>query len=71
MVTLEGGDSTPPPLTSEVDAFRRMVSSRGKRKVPLSIPKFIKKLDEIPKIVLSEMQSVKIALALSERGLVG
>jgi hypothetical protein len=35
------------------------------------VPKFIKKLDEIPEIALPEMQSVKIALALSERGLVG
>ena len=54
-----------------MDAFRRLVASRGKRKVPLSVPKFIKKLDEIPEIALPETQSVKIALALSERGLVG
>ena len=61
----------PPPPTSEVDAFRRLVASGGKRKVPLSVPKFIKKLDEIPEIALPKTQSVKIALALSERGLVG
>ena len=35
------------------------------------MPKFIKKLDEIPEIVLPAEQPIKIALALAERGLVG
>jgi hypothetical protein len=66
-----GGDSAPPPPSSEEDAFRKLISSGGKRKVPSTVPKFIKKLDEIPEIALQETQSIKIALALSERGLVG
>ena len=66
-----GGDSAPPPPSSEEDAFRKLISSGGKRKVPSTVPKFIKKLDEIPEITLQETQSIKIALALSERGLVG
>ena len=71
MVAPGGGDTDPPPPISDEDAFRRLISSGGKRKAPLSVPKFIKKLEEIPKIALPEIQSVKIALALSERGLVG
>jgi hypothetical protein len=51
--------------------FRKLVASGGKRKLSAPVPKFIKKLDEIPEIALPETQSVKIALALSERGLVG
>ena len=35
------------------------------------MPKFIKKLEEIPEIALPEEQSIKIALALAHRGLVG
>lgn len=35
------------------------------------MPKFIKKLDLIPEINLPEEQTIKIALALAERGLVG
>jgi hypothetical protein len=65
------GPSPPPPPTSDEDAFRRLVSSGGKRTAPPSVPKFIKKLEEIPEIALPETQPVKIALALAERGLVG
>ena len=54
MVALGGGDSAPPPPISDEDAFRRLIASGGKRKVPLSVPKFIKKLEEIPEIALSE-----------------
>ena len=35
------------------------------------MPKFIKKLEEIPEIALPESTLVKIVLALSKRGLVG
>ena len=70
MATPGGGDPLPPPSV-ELDAFRRLVANGGKRKIPSSVPKFIKKLEEIPEIALPEMTSVKISLALSERGLVG
>ena len=49
-----GGDSAPPPLSSEEDAFRKLIASGGKRKIPSTVPKFIKKLDEIPEIALPE-----------------
>ena len=66
-----GEDSAPPPPISDSVAFRKLVASGGKRKLSVPVPKFIKKLDEIPEITLPETQLVKIALALSERGLVG
>ena len=66
-----GGGDPPPPLSAEMDAFRRLVASGGKRKAPFSVSKFIKKLEEIPEIALPKTTSVKIALALSKRGLVG
>ena len=49
----------------------RVQEAGRQRKDPLSVPKFIKKLEEIPEIALPETTSVKIALALSERGIVG
>jgi hypothetical protein len=61
----------PSPHISDTVAFRKLFTSGGKRKLSVPVPKFIKKLDEIPEIALPETQSVKIALALSERGLVG
>ena len=49
-----GGDSGSPPLISDEDAFRRLITSGGKHKASLAVPKFIKKLEEIPEIALSE-----------------
>jgi hypothetical protein len=66
-----GFGPSPTPQISDTVAFRKLVASGGKRKLSVPVPKFIKKLDEIPEIALPETQSVKIALALSERGLVG
>jgi hypothetical protein len=66
-----GGDSASSPPLSDADAFRKLVGSSRKRSGPLQVPKFIKKLEEIPEIALLETQPVKIALALAERGLVG
>ena len=66
-----GDGDPPPPPPAAMDTFRRLVARGGKRKAPFSVPKFIKKLEEIPEIALPETTSVKIALALSKRGLVG
>ena len=43
-----GGDTDPPPPISDEDAFKRLIASGGKCKASLSVPKFIKKLEEIP-----------------------
>ena len=65
-----GGEDAPPSISDE-DAFRRLLQSRGKQISPSVIPKFIKKLEEIPEIALPEEKPMKIALALAKRGLVG
>jgi hypothetical protein len=67
------GGGTPAPTHSDSvkDAFRRLLHSQGKKVTPPEIPKFIKKLDEIPEIALPEENPMKIAVALANRGLVG
>eukprot|EP00253_Pinus_taeda_P001787 PITA_01787 len=66
-----GGESSPtPPLSSE-EAFRRLLTQKGKKRPAPDIPKFIKKLEDVPEIALQEDQPIKIALALADRGLVG
>jgi len=67
-----GGGSSPPsaPL-SAAEAFRRLLGPPGKKQAVAPPPKFIKKLDEIPEIALPEEPSIKTALALAERSLVG
>jgi hypothetical protein len=66
-----GGIPAPPSTKSIEDAFRRLIHSQGKKSSPPEIPKFIKKLDEIPEITLPEENPMKIAVALANRGLVG
>jgi hypothetical protein len=66
-----GGASAPPPLIPNKEAFRRLVNSSGKKSVAPAIPKFIKKLEDIPEIALPEERPMQIALALAQRGLVG
>ena len=66
-----GGKSPPYPSIFDEDAFRRLLSIARKKLVAPQIPKFIKKLDAIPEIVLPEEKPIKIALALAKRGLVG
>ena len=64
-----GGGASPP--SSSVEAFRRLLAPPGMKLATKEAPKFVKKLDSIPEIALPEEQSIKIALALAERGLVG
>lgn len=62
--------SPPPPPNSFADAFRNLLSQKGKKRLTPEVPKFIKKLEEIPEIALPEEQPIKIALALVNIGLV-
>ena len=57
MVAPGGGDPPPPP-SADLDTFRRLVTSGGKRKALFTVPKFIKKLEEILEIALPETTSV-------------
>ena len=66
-----GGESSPTPPSSSEAAFRSLLTQKGTKRQSADVPKFIKKLDEIPVIALPEEQSIKIALALADRGLVG
>ena len=66
-----GGETSPTPLLSSEEAFRIFLSQKGKKRPAPEVPKFIKKLEEIPEIALQEDQPIKFALALADRGLVG
>ena len=60
----------PPPLPPELEAFKRLISSCGKRKgSPLS-QSFVKKTD-IPSVDLSTERPWQNSLNLAECGLIG
>ena len=61
-----GGEPSPTPPISAIEAFRKLVGQDGKKPAMPSIPKFVKKLDEVPEIALPKEQPIKIALSLAE-----
>jgi hypothetical protein len=56
------GESVSPPPFSVDDAFKKLINRQGKKNPPSEVPKFIKKLDDIPKIALSKEKPIKITL---------
>ena len=70
MASPEGG-LPPPSSSSATEAFNLLLRPLGEAPIAPAIPKFIKKLDSIPEIDLPSEIPIKIALALSDRGLVG
>ena len=66
-----GGEPPPPHLSEEEEAFWRLISSQGKRIETAPPPKFVKKLEAVPEIALPEEKSIRIAVSLAERALVG
>ena len=71
-MSASGGRELPSPtLISANEAFMKLIGQAGKKPTLLSIPKFVKKVDEVPEIALSEEKPIEISLALAERGLIG
>ena len=64
-----GGESSPPP--SPTTSFRKLAASCNKELPPSDPPSFVKRLDAVPEIDLPPDHPMKVALSLSERGLVG
>ena len=62
------GDSSPP---LELDAFRRLVAARSKRKLSLNQQKFVKKLDNIPSVDLPAEHPCRTAMNIAYRSLIG
>ena len=71
MVISGGGVSPPLPPPSTEDSFRRLLVAQGKKLSPLASPSFVNKLDFIPEIELPLENPMKVAVSLSNHGLVG
>ena len=71
MSALGGGEPPSPTSISANEAFMKLIGQVRRKPNLLSIPKSVKKLDEVPEIASPEEQPIKISLALAERGLIG
>lgn len=68
---LGSGPAAPPPLPSELEAFKAIVVAAGKRQTSSPQQKFVKKLDSIPTVTLPVEETCRSVLKLAERGLIG
>jgi len=60
-----------PATPSSADSFRKILAAQGKKLPVAEPPSFVMKLDSIPKIELPPDHPMRVAVSLSERGLVG
>jgi hypothetical protein len=68
MSSAGGGEPPPPPPSSTDEAtFRRLVISQGKKKVGEAIPKFVRKLEEVPVIALPLDQPMSVVVSLADQ----
>jgi hypothetical protein len=65
------GGGEPPPPPSPTTSFRKLIAACSKKLSPSDPPSFVKRLDVVLEIDLPPDHPMKVALSLSERGLVG
>ena len=63
-------EGVPPPLPPEIDAFKHLLASYGKRKGSPMVQNFVKKTS-IPYVDLPAKRPCLTTLNLAERGLIG
>ena len=68
MVAAVGGD---PPPSSHLDAFEKLILSHSNKFVKGSPPKFIKRIEDVPKVSLPPEDTIRVALSLADRALIG
>jgi hypothetical protein len=69
MASQDGGEPPPPPSPSAT--FNKLITACSKKATSGDPSSFVKRLEDIPVITLPPEQPMKIAISLSERGLVG
>jgi hypothetical protein len=65
------GEGEPPPPPSPSASFSKLVTACRKKAIPGEPSSFVRRLEDIPEINLPSEQPMKVALSLSQRGLVG
>jgi hypothetical protein len=61
MSPIGGGEQPPPPSPSiDEETFRRLLLTQGKKREGGDLPKFVKKLEEVPVIDLPPAQPMSV-----------
>ena len=65
------GERPPPGPNAEILAFKALIVGRSKVLPQSTIPKFVKRLDEVPTIDLPPLHPIQVAISLADQALVG
>jgi hypothetical protein len=65
------GGGEPPPPPSPTASFNKLITACRKKSIQEESSSFVRRMDNVPEINLPPEQPMKVALSLSERGLVG
>ena len=60
-----------PPPGFHSDAFEMLISSHSKRSTKGSPPKFVKRIEDVPKVALPPKDTIWVALSLAYWALIG
>ena len=52
-------------------AFDRIIGTQNKRSGPRDLPKFVKRVEDVPEVALPPEETMRVALSLADRALIG
>ena len=62
-----GGD----PPSNRSEAFERLISNSVNRSSKRELPKFVKRIEDVPVVALPPEETIRVALSLADRALIG
>ena len=62
-----GGDSP----SNRSEAFERLISNSVNRSSKRELPKFVKRIEDVPVVALPPEETIRVALSLADRALIG
>ena len=67
MVVEVGGDFPP----NQLESFDRLITNHANRSGKREIPKFVKRIEDVPEVALPLEETIRVALSLADRALIG
>ena len=58
-------------LPTRLEAFDRLIANLDKRSGKREVPKFVKQIEDVPEVALPPEETIRVALSLADRALIG
>ena len=59
------------PLSTRSEAFDRLISNHAKRSGKRELPKFVKRIEDVPEVALPPEETIWVSLSLADRAWIG